>query len=202
MIDEDPSDKLLQDSIFNELRAFSATSVSEKTDELTHLLHAFKSAGVSRRKKFLKYLVLPVALTGLLIPSLAYAGLLPRGVSHDIKDVVDSIGTLVSKPVVAIEHSLAGSTRTKHPIPTVSPDKSGSDNSGSSESSDSTNPAHKSSTSPTTNPSGSDSASVDSSSGDSNSGDSSSGDSSSGDSNSGDSSSNVGDLNLDLSAIL
>lgn len=106
----DPFDEISGEEIFAELRAFAATPVPEDENVLATLVHEFSAASAAKPHRWIKRLVIPTITIVIAVPSLAYAGLLPEGVSTNIKEIVHTVSTVVSKPIVAISNSITGKT--------------------------------------------------------------------------------------------
>jgi hypothetical protein len=107
---KDPFEEINNNEIFQELRAFAATPVPEDAQVLANLVHEFSAAKVVPTRRWFKRLVIPTVTIVIAVPSLAYAGLLPERVTTDIKQIVHSVSTAVSKPIVAITNSISGNS--------------------------------------------------------------------------------------------
>ena len=118
--EDNPLIDFAEDPIFHELRLFAALPVEENPVELHQLLSAFKSHAPRPKRKIFKFVALPISIIGIGLPSLAYAGVLPQNVSHEIKSIVKSAEEVVTKPVSFIVHTMRGGNGTSDSIKTTS----------------------------------------------------------------------------------
>ena len=120
------------DPLFSELRNFAAEPVSASDEALIPLLEKYRASKPKIRRPFVKAIAIPAIVIGFGIPSLAYAGVLPKTLSHQIETAVRSVRHAVGKPVVAIAHNIASLTSDNQAKNVTSPSSSPSESSGAS----------------------------------------------------------------------
>ena len=101
-------DEFRSDPIFESLRQFGDAPVAENTEALDRILLAYRENEVLRKRKFLRYFVTPIVVTAVVIPTLAYAGLLPHQFSKSVKVAVTDLKKEITKPVTKVVDQISG----------------------------------------------------------------------------------------------
>jgi len=113
-------DEFRSDPIFESLRQFGDAPVAENTEALDRILLAYRENEVLRKRKFLRYFVTPLVVTAVVIPTLAYAGLLPHQFSKSVKVAVTDLKKEITKPVTKVVDQISGnddeSKISPHPV--------------------------------------------------------------------------------------